>query len=348
MPPVGRDAAPLRLDRATFGVPPGAKRSYTYRFEREPSGTTETLRAVYMHKLSGDPTIVVGDGGTALVRDPKRGWTREATGTNANLYAVTFAPSREDDPRNGPREERAHIAVGARGAALVRSADGVWRAEQTGTDKDLFGAFTQGANVLAVGAGGTMVQRSPAGVWRTIPTRTTVDLYAMGSCEPHVCAVGAQGMVVDCAGEGEALVCIPRAGVASGDLRVIADYGFLFGRGAPLVPARRPEGMASAPPIWEPAPSVDSVTVAGDDMRGAFKNNTITLLEIIAVGRGGVVWLLSRPSFFEKPFVRVTLPFGVDLNGVAYDAVDGFLVGDKGTIVHLAVDGVDEINVCVL
>jgi hypothetical protein len=319
---------------------------YVYRFEREPSGTTETLRAAYMQ--FDDPVIVVGDGGTALVRDPKKGWTREVTGTNANLYAVTFGPSLKDRWNNVPRDDRNNIAVGARGTALMRSAGGVWRAEQTGTEKDLFGALTQGTTVLAVGAGGTMVQRSPAGVWRTILTRTTVDLYAVGSCSSHVCAVGAAGTVVDCAGEVEALVCIPRAGVASRDLRAITDGGLLFGHGAPLAHAHPPEKMVSPPPLWKPNPWVDATIVAGDDMRGAFGNKTLPLTETIAVGRGGVVWLLTTPAFNEKPFERVTLPFGVDLHGVAYFAVDGFLVGEKGTIVHLAVDGAEEVNICIL
>jgi hypothetical protein len=36
------------------------------------------------------------------------------------------------------------------------------------------------------------------------------------------------------------------------------------------------------------------------------------------------------------------------LHGVAYFAVEGFLVGEKGTIVHLAVDGAEEVNICIL
>ncbi|MDI1482526.1 hypothetical protein [Polyangium sp. y55x31] len=36
---------------------------------------------------------------------------------------------------------------------------------------------------------------------------------------------------------------------------------------------------------------------------------------------------------------RLGLPFRVDFHGVVFEGADGFLVGDDGTIVHLAVDG---------
>src|SRR5687767_5659897 len=83
MPSVGRDPAPFRLERQ---IPPEQapkarpQRPVVYRFEREPSGTTEALRAVIMSR-SAEPSkkipIAIGDRGTALRRDPVKGWVRE-------------------------------------------------------------------------------------------------------------------------------------------------------------------------------------------------------------------------------------------------------------------------------
>jgi hypothetical protein len=83
-------------------------------------------------------------------------------------------------------------------------------------------------------------------------------------------------------------------------------------------------------------------------MRAEWNNHYSDMGEHIAVGRRGAVWFVSNPFYREKPFERVQLPFGVDLHGVAFDLVDGWLVGDKGTIVHLAVDGITIPTICLL
>lgn len=342
----GGPAIPLR----SFGNEPQAFRvvraaaegpkRYTYRFEREPSGTTETLRAVFM-EYEGR-VLAVGDRGTALVRDPAKGWMREETGTEANLHALVRAPFRPEGPVDQEREKRAPwIVVGAHGTALARSVDGVWHAEQTGTDKDLFAVWHRGTSTVAVGAGGIMVQRSPEGVWRPVRTRTTADLYGIGNGN----AVGAGGLVVECRWlEGEP-VCIPRSPLVERDLHAVSDDGYYFGDGVLLAPRKNPDETWSAKP-WgdgkgDPIP-------AEDHMRAVWKNRFSEMGEHIAVGRAGAVWFISNPYYRKNTFERVQLPFGVDLHGVAFELVDGFLVGDRGTIVHLAVDGITVPTICLL
>jgi hypothetical protein len=348
-PSLGHDPAPFRIERADShgGARPRRKvLRYGYRFEREPSGTTHTLRAV--HFQHEGKVIVVGDAGTALLRDPAAGWTLEATGTRENLYAIVRAPFRPDGPVEQEREAKApYVVVGARGTALLRTFDGKWRAEQTGTDRDLYGLVRLGTSTLAVGAGGTMVERSPEGVWRAVPSRTTADLFAAGTCSPHLCATGAGGIIVDCVRPDGKLVCIPRPVAPPADLRAIADDGTLFGNGVLLSPARTPGGVWSPPPEWQPSPYANA-SIGADEMHAVWDNHWMGADEHIAVGRGGVVWLISNRYERAEPFERFMLPFGVDLYGVAFELVDGFLVGERGTIVHLSVEGMQIPTVCLL
>src|SRR5262245_25853469 len=64
---------------------------------------------------------------------------------------------------------------------------------------------------------------------------------------------------------------------------------------------------------------------AESEPSGPARNGICTALcisgvsEHIAVGRGGVVWLLSNRYERAQPFERLTLPFGVDLHGVAFE-----------------------------
>ncbi|UQA59061.1 hypothetical protein [Polyangium aurulentum] len=337
----GQEAEPFKIERFTpvdEHDPSAKRRSYVYRFEREPSGTIETLRGVFMEHQGR--VIAVGHRGTALVRDPAKGWTREATGTEENLHAITRAPFRPEGPVDAEREKHApYIAVGAHGTALVRSEAGVWRAEQTGTDKDLFAVWHGGTTTWAVGAGGTMVQRSPEGVWRPVKTRTTADLYGIHGGN----VAGAGGLTLECRGfDKKEPVCIPRPVVVPRDLRAVSQDDYFLGDGALLAFMKGPDDKLTLQPVGG---SVDFVP-ADDPMRAVWSNHWSEMGEKIAVGRAGVVWFLANPYYREKTFERVQLPFGADLYGVAFELVDGFLVGDKGTIVHLAVDGVTPPTIC--
>src|SRR5262245_37302423 len=70
---LGQDPSPFRVLDELVDARPGMltiERKLT--FEREPSGSTRTLRAV--GRLDVDHFLAVGDGGTALHRVPARGW----------------------------------------------------------------------------------------------------------------------------------------------------------------------------------------------------------------------------------------------------------------------------------
>jgi hypothetical protein len=232
------------------------------------------------------------------------------------------------------REGAPYIAVGTHGSALVRLEAGVWRAEQTGTDKDLFAVWHEGTTTVAVGAGGTMVQRSPEGAWRPVKTRTTADLYGINGGN----VVGAGGIRLECRGDDKEPVCIPQPAIVPRDLYAVSKEGYHIGDGALLSFMKGPKGELTLRPVGG---RVDFVP-ADDRMRAVWSNRTEDEMhEQIVVGLGGAVWFVSEPYSRKKAFERVQLPFGADLHGVAFELFDGFLVGDKGTIVHLAVDGIE-------
>ncbi|MDI3291534.1 hypothetical protein [Polyangium sp. 15x6] len=320
MPSLGHDPAPFRY---TWGEQAGRR---VFRFEREPSGTTEVLRSVFSHCCNEGIVLAVGDRGTALVRHPQGGWLHEETGTRENLYAIG---------RSCPDYAHCttHIAVGARGTALIREQNGTWRAEQTGVSEDLFAVVHPergSGRTLAVGAGGVIVARSPTGTWHRVQSHTTADLYGVGLCANHLYAVGAGGTILDCRWDGKD-VCIPQLPVVTADLRMLA--GVVSGGGVRLTPEVPVRGVPWAP-LWAIRQRVaDDIHAAAVD---PFYRNPVPRIE---VGEGGIV----RMNIFGGEVhdsVRLSLPFGVTLRGVTMLMSDGFIVGDRGTIVHLAVDGV--------
>jgi len=344
---LGQDPEPFELRHAPEDAARGAQGpSYVYRFERETSGTTEALRGVIMAR--GRPPLVVGDRGTALVRDRKGGWFREATGTEEDLYALAFAPRVEPGGTVEEATKRADVVVvGSRGTALVRSSAGVWRAEQSGTSADLFALFYRGKSTVAVGAGGAMVERTPEGVWRSIASHTTADLYAIGPCASHLCAVGAEGAMVDCVARGDSLACVPRPPLTSGALRATEGTVHIMGDGVWLGYKAPEKREPEPPPTFAPWPFMAGM-MEGESVRSAATNHWIGIGEMVAVGAGSTLFFVGNTFLKKKPVEKVRLPFEVDFHGVVYDLVDGFLVGDRGTLVRLGVHGFTPPKICLL
>jgi hypothetical protein len=177
---------------------------------------------------------------------------------------------------------------------------------------------------FAAGAGGTLLERSGDGRWRSVNTRTTADLYTINRCGHHYCAAGAGGALVDCARQaGGEMVCIPRRLATSVDLRATSWHGdVIFGRG---VMVRR-----NSPPVGLRSPAPDFRIEATED-------EFLAAVLGVEVGRGGLVVIRTSA---RMPSLRVRLPSGADLLGVADSPPDAWLVGARGTIVHLAVDGI--------
>ncbi|MDI1433494.1 hypothetical protein [Polyangium sorediatum] len=346
LPSLGYDTKPFEirhLPETDFG---GRRPGYLYRFEREDSGTTESLRAVHM--IHGGRILVVGDRGTVLTRDAKTGWQKEDPGTTENLYALVASPHEKDGTviTEELRKNKPYIAVGSNGAAVARGLDGVWRAESTGTSADLFALLHLGASTVAVGAGGVMVERSREGVWRTVKTRTTADLYGLGSCGAYVCAVGAGGTLVQCASRDGERVCIPRA-PAQATLRVVTEAGNVMGDGIWLKYVQPNQTEPTPPPSYAPWPAGNAV-LSGEEIRAAEVNHWGGISEMLAVGRRSTIWFLGHGLPEKSPLERVKLPFEVDFHDVAYELTDGFLVGARGTIVHLAIEGFTPPHICLL
>ncbi|MDC3986085.1 hypothetical protein [Polyangium jinanense] len=344
---LGHDTKPFEIRRVPETAFGGNPPAYLYRFEREDSRTTEALRAIGM--IKGGRVLVVGDHGTALVRDAKAGWQPESTGTTENLHALAPTPYYKDGQTvtEEQRKNPPYLAVGSNGAAAFRDPTGVWRVESTGTTADLFALYHLARKTLAVGAGGVMVERSPEGVWRSVKTRTTADLYALGSCAGYLCAVGAGGVMVYCRSHENELVCIPRPPPTQATLRVVDELQ-IMGDGVWLSYVRSGKTEPpSPPPSFAPWPVAKDV-IAGEEVRATAHNHWSGMSEIIAVGRRGTVWFQGGLFSERSRLERVKLPFEVDFHDVAYELVDGFLVGDQGTIVHLGVEGFTPMHICLL
>ncbi|MDI1481690.1 hypothetical protein [Polyangium sp. y55x31] len=343
---MGHDPKPFEMRHSPEKIFPGKPGGYLYRFEREDSGTTESLRAIHM--IRGGRILVVGDHGTALLRDPKTGWQPETTGTTENLHAlVPVIHYKEGETLTEERRKNhPYLAVGSNGTAVFRDLSGVWRVESTGTSADLFALDHLGKTTVAVGAGGVMVQRSLEGVWRTVKTRTTADLYGIGGCGGYLCAVGAAGTMVYCRSREGELVCIPRPPPTQAALRV-ADGAQIMGDGVWLSYVPTDKGEPEPPASFAPW-SVAKDFIAGEEIRAVEHNHWGGISEMLAVGRRSTVWFQGGLFSDRHNLEKVKLPFEVDFHDVAYELVDGFLVGDKGTIVHLGVQDFVPDHICLL
>jgi hypothetical protein len=125
-------------------------------WERVPTGTTATLRAVLQE---GDAALAVGDGGTIL-RSAGARWSAVPSGTDMTLRAVAIV---------GPTTA---WIVGDRGTVLELSGDQVRRID-LGTACTLRAVFLQDAAIWIVGSDGTR-----GAAWRIEPTGTK----SWGSC----------------------------------------------------------------------------------------------------------------------------------------------------------------------
>jgi hypothetical protein len=319
-------SAEQRIALPVLGDP--RRRALVYSLSEEPTPTDATLRAVTWFEESlergGSPVgrgFAVGDRGTVL-RRAAGSWTRERTPTRRRLHGVAPAPL----PAAACGGVRPVIAVGAGGTAIVRGDDGVWRSEDAASWRDLFAVFSSRRASYAVGAGGTLRIRSPEGRWSAAATHTRADLHAVGACGPQrICAAGSGGAMVACV-EGEGgLACAPERPVAAAVRAISPSDGSLFGTGLYLVRRNGPQATLA----WDRAVPFAATS---DAIRSAAGR--------IAVGLGGVIWLLPGSDGADvTPPLRLLLPSGVDLHGASFERDGGFAVGDHGTVIHLAVDG---------
>jgi len=146
-------------------------------------GISQNLRAAWVADPGLSEVYAVGQAGLILHKSGIVPFVTEASGTDAELYAVAAS---------SPSEV---YAVGERATILHRVA-GTWRKEgaELGQTAALFGlAILSNGEVLAVGEGGLIARRQAAGVWikedttalptasfRAIVCATVTDCYAAG------------------------------------------------------------------------------------------------------------------------------------------------------------------------
>ncbi len=151
-------------------------------------GTAQTLRAVWVSDAAASEIYVVGHGGVILHRSAGT-WQKEASGTDANLYAVAA---------RSPSEV---FAVGDRGTVL-RRVSGTWMKEgsELATSTALFGVVVlPSGDVVSVGDSGVVARRQTAGVWaaETAPALAGLSLRAVGGSRlDGLVAVGLNSAIV--------------------------------------------------------------------------------------------------------------------------------------------------------
>lgn len=140
--------------------------------------TKVTLRAVAQQL---DEAIAVGDEGAILEREGDA-WKTVPSGTKRVLRAVAYT-------------SYGAVAVGDGGTLVRRSAaHEPWRAEESGTPNDLYGACAGLRDVWIVGKSGTVVTRA-ADAWKLHASLGGASLFAV-ACDDHAAiAVGEKGAI---------------------------------------------------------------------------------------------------------------------------------------------------------
>lgn len=313
-----------------FGdVPEDGNRYYRMSWSTEGTPVKSSLRAAW---ISGQSVHAVGDEGTILTRDPGGAWTAQTSGTKEHLRAITSTPA-------------GMMAVGDNGTALVFDrATRQWNSEDTGTKATLRALMALGPIVYAVGDGGNIVVRSPEGTWRTEPSGTNADLYGLSSSSNipshmQLYAFGTEGTILYRAkpsAAGESPWVVQASGTkatlraARGELNELLAVG-------DSATALRLRTQTDAPWANEPvagAPDLFAATFTSVRYEMRRRNYSQSGSENcwLVAGQGGYVAI--RPQSLSEPWqVLDPKPTSEDLFGVAgtYDLV--VLVGANGTIV---------------
>ena len=233
-------------------------------------GTAQTLRAAWASDAAASEIYVVGHGGVILHRSAGT-WQKEASGTDANLYAVAA------------RSPNEIFVVGERGT-ILRRVSGTWMKEgsELSTSTHLFGAVVlPNGDVVAVGDSGLVVRRPTAGVWaaETAPALAGLSLRAVGGSRlDGLVAVGLNSAIVrrgqlgwdkdpltiEAAARGNYYAVVESP--ADGSPIVAGEYGLLLSRLSDrwqLETLRPPSGMTAPLHLYGLAVSDGELFVVG-------------------------------------------------------------------------------------
>jgi hypothetical protein len=215
-------------------------------------GTAQTLRAAWVAEGGSGEAFVVGHSGLIL-RFASGAWQREASGTDANLYAVAARSTGEV------------YAIGDRGV-ILRRVSGTWQREgsELASPAALFGlTVLPSGEVIAVGDSGFVARRQTAGVWvaETAPALSGLSLRAVaGRRLDALVAVGLNSAIVrrgqlgwaadtlpiDPAGRGSYYAVVDNP--TDGAVIVAGEYGVVLTRTADRWQAEKrtpPSGMSA-------------------------------------------------------------------------------------------------------
>ncbi len=332
-----------RLGSASFQVPP----PYSYAVRGETSGVTEDLYAVAIEQ---GRAYAVGIGGVVVRRTQHQSWQRENAGTDRTLRSVAVARFEAENSSNTARDPDTLpvYAVGDGGTIVRRGTHGTWRPEASGTTRDLYAVFAADDRVLAAGDGGTLLERR-AETWRVVRTHTTADLRAISGSV----VVGRGGSIVECTKWPRTadvtalalLACVPRPSPVTNDLFALCKSGRtsrLVATGAEGIRVRdlgHDRGRLTFE-LWP--------TGIANALRGVADNRWGWKIDVpaktIAVGERGALFFIGD----EGGDQHVIVPGAPDLFGVAFERLDAFMVGARGTILHARVEGTELMTVIAL
>jgi hypothetical protein len=266
-------------------------------------------------KLVATTAINIVDGSPALVA-----WQPEDSFVSDTILAA-FQPADALGP----------IAIGAEGAAIARTVEGVWYLDApTNTTAELRGLWgTSATNLVAVGTGGTILRRQLADsaiTWLPDASPTRVDLNGVwGASAADLYAIGDGGMVLHFDGSSWALAQELSPAVSlraiwgdamSGRLWVGGDGGVIF--------RRDPDTSWSREITNVPAPLF---AIAGDASGQRYAAGDAGVL-LTSAGDG--VWHpLDGVGSGQANTLRAACALGDDI----------FIAGDFGMVLHRTPSG---------
>lgn len=282
-------------------------------WEKLNTSVFSNLNCITVHHSSPTGKVwACGDYGVILYSsDGGNTWTSQNSGTNQNLYCITFK-----EVSGGPV-----IVSGANGTILRTTNDGLtWTQVPSGTTATL--RYHSDFNWVTVGDSGIILKSTDAGLtWTRKPSGTTARLYSVAGAF-SMYAVGENGTILRGLNGGETWQAIT-SGVDETLLGVpmFGSLDFAVGSGGLIL---RSTNLGST---WYPQSSKTNAPLRSVEFS---VNNTSRLY---AVGDNGTI---LKTTDGGTSWGRQASPAKVNLRSVFFYLNDqaGFACGDSGTILR--------------
>lgn len=151
--------------------------------------TVPTTKNLYGVTYSGNGFwIAVGAGGTVLTSTDGATWTNNASGTTADLRAVTVQVI----------SSYTFVAVGDNGTVVSSPNNGTtWTVQPTGITGNFLAVSPSTSQLVAVGAGGLIAASTDGVTWTTRTSGTTADLFSVLAGLSQYVVVGSGGVNIN-------------------------------------------------------------------------------------------------------------------------------------------------------